>query len=170
MMEASDAPAKMKHSAKLRRYESRSQKGNNEKQYFAIMDEKSAERLRARYQEKVNHIMYELVAGFKLEGGVIQSYYVFRTRLNFELTERRRRLLARYYRPGHQEVVLYVNGAEFEHYMPITYYKTKTAPCDSAKVFSELSRGREHNTQATDDEHTKSDNSKLSWIRFGHKK
>ena len=86
-----------------------------------LLGEREAAQLQKKYEEKVNHTKYELVAGFVVERGIVQAYTVYRMRLPFELTERRRRIILRYYPQGCQEVMLYVNKLEFEHYMPVGY-------------------------------------------------
>uniref|UniRef100_A0A1I8JKF7 Uncharacterized protein n=1 Tax=Macrostomum lignano TaxID=282301 RepID=A0A1I8JKF7_9PLAT len=96
-----------------------------------VMEEARAQRLRRKFHEKLGQkadSKYELVAGFHLDDGIILSYRAYRTRIHFELTERRRKILCRYYRSGEQEVLLYVDRSEFEYYSPVPCYRPPAQP------------------------------------------
>ncbi len=96
-----------------------------------IMEDRTARKIRQFYEQKVDVRKYELVAAFQVERGIVQTYYVYRQRVPFELTERRRALMGRYYKQGRQEVVLYVNGREFEYYVPVSFQPIKNSPPSS---------------------------------------
>ncbi|KER27334.1 hypothetical protein T265_05582 [Opisthorchis viverrini] len=77
---------------------------------------------------------YQLVAAFLVSGGIVEAWHIYspipvevgRTNdvtnggtRNLELTQRRMRLLQRYYSSARQYVVLYVNSSYAEHYLPL---------------------------------------------------
>ncbi|GAA56916.1 hypothetical protein CLF_111820, partial [Clonorchis sinensis] len=77
---------------------------------------------------------YQLVAAFLVNGGIVEAWHIYspmpvelgRTNdgtnggtRNLELTQRRMRLLQRYYSSARQYVVLYVNSSYAEHYLPL---------------------------------------------------
>uniref|UniRef100_A0A1I8IQM0 Anoctamin n=1 Tax=Macrostomum lignano TaxID=282301 RepID=A0A1I8IQM0_9PLAT len=93
------------------------------------MSESEAAELEVRYRRKVSdQSAYELVAVFRLTSGRVDAYRVFEaghrggaSSSTFQLTERRRQLLRRYYGRGTLAVALYVKtDNQFEHYMPLS--------------------------------------------------
>lgn len=116
-----------------------------------IMEDRSARKIRQFYEQKVDQRKYELVAAFQVERGIVQTYYVYRQRVPFELTERRRALMGRYYKQGRQEVVLYVNGREFEYYVPVSFQPIKNSPPSShtSTSNSNCSSSSNNNTNTT---------------------
>lgn len=117
----------------------------------SIMEDRTARKIRQFYEQKVDVRKYELVAAFQVERGIVQTYYVYRQRVPFELTERRRALMGRYYKQGRQEVVLYVNGREFEYYVPVSFQPIKNSPPSSrtSTSNSNCSNSSNNNTNTT---------------------
>uniref|UniRef100_A0A1I8F8A4 PH domain-containing protein n=1 Tax=Macrostomum lignano TaxID=282301 RepID=A0A1I8F8A4_9PLAT len=74
-------------------------------------------RLQRKFREKLGAQERKIRAGGRvsLGRGVI-------------LTERRRKILARYYRRGQQEVLLYVDRSEFEYYTPVCCCQPLNSP------------------------------------------
>uniref|UniRef100_A0A1I8IND3 Cyclin-dependent kinases regulatory subunit n=1 Tax=Macrostomum lignano TaxID=282301 RepID=A0A1I8IND3_9PLAT len=112
------------------------------------MEEFRAQRLQRKFREKLGakSAKYELVAGFHLDEGVIVSYHPFRTRVHFELTERRRKILARYYRRGQQEVLLYVDRSEFEYYTPVCCCQPLNSPTGDSKRDGKRHSGKDNSS------------------------